>query len=78
MPPLHQVSGKKLLKMLQVLGFSVVRSKGSHFFLHRQLDGKTAVIPIHGNEEVGAGLLRSILRDIELSVEEYEQLRLKK
>jgi len=36
---------------------------------------KTTVVPIHNNETIGVGLIKEILRDIELSAEEYERLR---
>ncbi len=37
-------------------------------------DGRLVVIPLNG-EDLGRGLIRKILRDIELSVEDYENLR---
>jgi len=33
------------------------------------------VVPVHANEELGKGLLRTILNQIGLSKEEYEKLR---
>jgi len=32
-------------------------------------------VPVHGNENLGKGLLREILKQIKLSKEEYEKLR---
>jgi len=75
MPPLHPISGKKLRRLLLDLGFEEVRVHGSHhFFFHRE-KGRTATIPIHGNETLPIGIMRAILRDIELSIDEYEKLR---
>ena len=51
----------------------MIRQKGSHTFW-RHPDGKCTVVPIHRGEEIRKGLLRSILNDIELSVEEFEKL----
>ena len=45
------------------------------FFEHE--DGRTTVVPIH-NRELSKGLLRKILYDVKLSVEDYEKLRKKK
>lgn len=42
------------------------------FFAHP--DGRTTVIPCH-NEDLSRGLLRKILKDIDLPISEYEQLR---
>ena len=60
-------------KLLTLLGFVEVRQKGSHvFFAHP--DGRTTVVPCH-NEDLSRGLLRKILKYIDLSVLEYEKLR---
>ena len=40
-------------------------------------DGRKTVIPVHGDEELGKGLLNEILKQIQLSREEYDQLRRK-
>jgi|TARA_Y100000294_G_C8421116_1_gene282847 predicted RNA binding protein YcfA (HicA-like mRNA interferase family) len=70
------ISGKKLCKILEKIGFEKVQGKGSHVrFKHS--DGRRTVIPIHGNENIGKGLLREILKQIRLSKEEYEELRRK-
>lgn len=75
MPRLHPIPAKKMIKILLRLGFSEVRSKGSHHFFFNLTNRKTATVPIHGNEYLSIGILKEILRDIELSVEEYEKLR---
>lgn len=63
------ISGKKLIKVLTRFGFVVVRIKGSHHFL-RHADGRTTVIPVHSNEDIGKGLLRKIIADCDLTIEE--------
>jgi predicted RNA binding protein YcfA (HicA-like mRNA interferase family) len=70
MPKLPVLSGKQLLKLLQKNGFSVVRQKGSHVFVENKDGELTTVIPLHGNEDLGKGLLKAILNDLELPVEE--------
>jgi predicted RNA binding protein YcfA (HicA-like mRNA interferase family) len=59
-------SGKRLVRALEQLGFEVVRTKGSHFFL-RHADGRRTVVPVHRGETIGRGLLAKILRDCDLS-----------
>ena len=66
---------KKMVKILIALGFQEVRAKGSHHFFFNPKTRKTATIPIHGNEYLSIGLLKEILRDIDLPVENYEKLR---
>jgi predicted RNA binding protein YcfA (HicA-like mRNA interferase family) len=69
MTRLPRLRGKELIRALGKIGFEVVRSRGSHFLL-RHSDGRTTTIPVHSGEALGPGLLRSILRDIELSVDD--------
>ena len=69
MTRLPRLKGKELIRILEKLGFDVVRSRGSHFLL-RHADGRTTTVPVHTGEILGPGLLRAILRDIELTAEE--------
>jgi predicted RNA binding protein YcfA (HicA-like mRNA interferase family) len=71
MTRLPRLKGKELIRNLEKLGFEVVRSRGSHFLL-RHKDGRTTTVPVHSGEILGPGLLRSILRDVELSVDDIE------
>ena len=74
MTKLILISGKKFCKILEKLGFEKIYGKGSHVrFKH--IDGRRTVIPVHGNENLGRGLLREILKQIKLTREEYEALR---
>ncbi len=68
MPKLPTISGKSLLKILKKHNFFEVRRKGSHVFIENA-DRRT-IIPLHGNEDLGKGLLKKILTDLEISVEE--------
>ena len=74
MPKLITISGKKFCKILEKLGFEKIYGKGSHVrFKHP--DGRRTVVPVHGNEDLGKGLLRTIINQIGLSKEDYEKLR---
>jgi len=76
MTKLVTVSGKEFCKILEKLGFEKIHGKGSHVrFKHP--DGRRTVVPVHGNEDLGKGLLREILNQIKLSKDEYEELRRK-
>jgi len=77
MTKLVPIGHKKLFKILEKLGFRAVRQKGSHSIWEHE-DGRITVIPVHPGEKIGKGMLSKILADIELTVEEYEQYRLKK
>jgi predicted RNA binding protein YcfA (HicA-like mRNA interferase family) len=51
------------------LGFEVVRVRGSHTFL-KHADRRTTVVLVHSGEIIRPGLLKTILREIEVSVDE--------
>jgi predicted RNA binding protein YcfA (HicA-like mRNA interferase family) len=55
------------------LGFKPVRQRGSHVILKRE-DGKVIVVPVHGGEEIGRGLLSKIIKDAGLTREEFLKL----
>ena len=69
MTRLPRLKGKEIIRILKRAGFGVVRTKGSHTFL-RHPDGRATVVPVHSGETIGPGLLRAILRDVEMSVEQ--------
>lgn len=73
MPKIPQISGKDLCKILEKMGFEKIQGKGSHV-RYKHPDGRRTVVPIHGNEKLGKGLLREILKQIKLSREEFLEL----
>ncbi|MHB8904790.1 MAG: type II toxin-antitoxin system HicA family toxin [Melioribacteraceae bacterium] len=73
MSKLPSISGKKLVSLLQQIGFEVIRVKGSHHFIKHK-DGRATVVPIHANEDLGIGILSKILKDCELSKETFNNL----
>ncbi|PIU43810.1 MAG: hypothetical protein COS96_02380 [Candidatus Nealsonbacteria bacterium CG07_land_8_20_14_0_80_39_13] len=77
MPKLNPLPAKKMAKILYRLGFQELRVGGSHHFFMNPTTKKTACIPIHGNEYLSIGIIKEIIRDIDLSIEEYEKLRQK-
>jgi len=73
MTSLPSLTGKELLSILKKAGFEVLRIKGSHHFLHH-LDGRSTVVPVHSGETIGPGLFAKILRDCDLSREQFQKL----
>lgn len=59
--------------ILNNLGFSAIRQKGSHVFYKHQ-DGRTTTVPNHPNRDLARPLIREILREINVSVEEFSKL----
>jgi predicted RNA binding protein YcfA (HicA-like mRNA interferase family) len=73
MTRLPRVRGKDLIRALERTGFHVDRKRGSHVLLKHE-DGRATVVPVHSGETIGPGLLRAILRDVDLSTDELEHL----
>ena len=73
MPKFVPIKPKLLIKILKGLGFAQRDAEGSHVFF-RHTDGRTTVVPVH-NRELSRGLLRKILNDVGITVEEYDRLR---
>jgi predicted RNA binding protein YcfA (HicA-like mRNA interferase family) len=74
MPKLSPIRSRNLIEILEKQGFSKVRQKGSHLRMaHR--DGRRTTIPIHAGENVGVGLLRKMLRDVNISRSKFEKLK---
>jgi len=67
---LRLIDAKTMEKLLFGLGFVKVRQKGSHVF-YRHPDGRTTTIPHHKNRVLARPLIREILREIEISVDDY-------
>jgi predicted RNA binding protein YcfA (HicA-like mRNA interferase family) len=67
MPKLPRASGAAIVKALERLGFAKLRQSGSHVIMRR--GSKGCVVPMHG--EVKVGTLAGILRQAEISPEEF-------
>lgn len=65
------LTSRELIRILEKMGFQNTRkSKGSHFrYIHP--DGRKTTVPVHKGRTISRGLVRKIIRDIELSSEEF-------
>lgn len=72
MTRLKVINSTKLEKLLFKLGFKKIRQKGSHAF-YRHADGRTTTIPHHSGRDLARPLIKEILREMELSVDEYNE-----
>ena len=74
MPKLSPIRARHLIKILEKKGFFSTRQEGSHLRLSSS-DNKKVTVPVHSGEKVGRGLLRKILKDANISREEFEKLK---
>ena len=68
------IRATEMEKILFKLGFDKVRQKGSHAF-YRHADGRTTTIPFHSGKDLPRPLLRDILKEINISIDDYNGLR---
>ncbi|HEV2841680.1 MAG TPA: type II toxin-antitoxin system HicA family toxin [Chthoniobacterales bacterium] len=71
MPKAPRLTGKQLARILVRHGFELRRVRGSHHRLRHQ-DGRVTTIPVHAGETIGPGLLRQILRDTRLTMDDLK------
>jgi len=70
---LPRLTSSEMTRALQKAGFEVIRQRGSHIYM-RHADGRATVVPVHKGEDLGTGILSKILRDTELSRQEFCKL----
>jgi predicted RNA binding protein YcfA (HicA-like mRNA interferase family) len=57
-----QVSGRELAQVIQRRGWTLARVHGSHHVFTMAGRRERIVIPIHGNEPLKKGLVRSLMK----------------
>ncbi len=66
---------REVVALLEVLGFSEVRQRGSHKQF-RHPDGRCTTVPFHAGRDVSPILLRKIAKDVGLTVDELLNTRI--
>ena len=69
MPTLPVLSGRKVVRAFERLGWQVARQRGSHIVLVK--DGELATLSIPDHKEVAKGTLRSLIRTAQITVEKF-------
>ena len=73
MSALPAVSGREVVKALGKIGYVLDRQRGSHMILRLQVPPhRRLTVPDH--KEVAKGILRAIIRQVGLTVEEFNDL----
>ncbi|QFS43235.1 type II toxin-antitoxin system HicA family toxin [Nostoc sphaeroides] len=69
MSKVPSISGRDCVKALEKVGFYEKRRESSYIILRRDEPFAQVVVPDH--QELAKGTLRAIIRDADLSVEEF-------
>lgn len=75
MSDLPSVNAARLIRALQRAGFFVHHATGSHYVLkHPDRPAVRIVVPYHGSADIKRGILRSILRQADLTNQDLADL----
>ena len=76
MDKLPVLSGEKLLKALLKEGFVVLRQKGSHVIVSKEMDGEAVSfpVPLHKGRNIKPGTLNGILHSAGISKDRLKYL----
>ena len=69
MPALPILSGRKVVRVFERLGWQIARQRGSHIIMVKE--GEIATLSIPDHKEVARGTLRSLIRCAGISVVEF-------
>ena len=67
------VKSKELVRLLERMGFVLYHQVGSHAQF-RHSDGRRITVSLHVGQEIGRKTLRGIIKDLDMTVEEFVAL----
>lgn len=70
------VSGNKMIKILSLKGFVIIRQRSSHVQM-KDSKRRLVTVPVHSGKPVSIGVTLKILRGAEISREEFIELEKK-
>jgi len=72
-PELPRVNAAQVVRVLEQAGFVLSRQSGSHK-IYRNAAGRRATVPFYAGKILHPKVLKSILRDADLTVEQFSRL----
>lgn len=64
------LSPRDVARILAKMGFVEVRQRGSHK-QYRHVDGRGTTVPFHAGRDISPILLRQIVKDIDMTMDEF-------
>jgi len=71
MPKLPVIKDRELIRVLHRLGFSEHPERGTSHLVFKHPDGRRTTVARHPGKDIPRGTLRAILRDMNISTEEF-------
>jgi len=72
MPKLPRLTARQIITVLEKSGFSLARQSGSHM-IYKNAAGKRATVPFHASKILHPKVLRSIMRDADLTLDDLKE-----
>jgi len=73
-PKLPIISGRRAVAAFTTIGYKVVRQRGSHIRLRDEINPKHLPLTVPDHKELKPGLLKNLMRDAGLTVEDILKL----
>lgn len=73
MTKLPRLTARQIITVLLRAGFTLVRQSGSHI-IYKNAAGKRVTVPFHASRILHPKVLRSILRDADMTVEQLTRM----
>ncbi|MCL0066051.1 type II toxin-antitoxin system HicA family toxin [Dehalococcoidia bacterium] len=70
---LPRTTAAEAVRALEKAGFFLTRQSGSHK-IYKNQEGRRVTVPYHSGKVLHPKVLRSILRDADLTVEEFKEI----
>jgi predicted RNA binding protein YcfA (HicA-like mRNA interferase family) len=70
---LPRITAAEAIRALEKAGFFLTRQSGSHK-IYKNVQGRRATVPYHSGKILHPKVLKSILRDADLTLERFKEL----
>jgi predicted RNA binding protein YcfA (HicA-like mRNA interferase family) len=70
---LPRVTAAEVIRVLEKVGFLLVRQSGSHR-IFKNTGGRRVTVPFHSGKTLHPKVLKSILKDADLTLDEFKEL----
>ncbi len=74
MPKLPQIKDRELIRVLKKLGFFEHPERGTSHLVFAHHDGRRTTVSRHPGKNIPKGTLRAIIRDVNISPQEFIKL----
>lgn len=70
---LPRVTAREMIRVVTRLGFVLARQSGSHQ-IYKNAEGKRITIPVHAKRTLHPKIVKSILKDAGVAVEDFRKM----